>query len=193
MMRTLFCDKKFKFFLNLALSGSAILCTTSAQALPGQNIETVRQEAKNSPVLPVLVYNRQVAAYTGIRTIKDGLLALFVKVNPENRISTREQIITQVSEPGLAFTRDNVRGLEMIQRIYNPQVANDFRNSKYVAQVGKTDFYQGNMFVYITERNPLEGVRRLSLVPTSDLGAAIKREQLCQIHKCVVYHPFSPP
>ena len=183
----------FKVLRNLACSSIALLLvSTSAHALPGQSLETVRQWAKESFVLPSLVYNRKVDAYTGIRTIEGGLLALYVKLRPRDGVVTQEQIVSQLNAPGLAFTRNNAKGLKLIERIYNPQIAEDFRKSDYVAQVGDIDFYQGKQFVYITNRRPLQGTRRLQVILVSDLRKAIEQEVFCQTNSCVSYQPFFP-
>jgi len=175
------------------LSGIALLMGVApAHALPGQNLKTVRQWAKESFVLPpALVYNPQYDAYTGIRTIDGGLLALYVKVRPQDQVSVREQIVTQLNAPKLSFARNDAEGLKLIERLYTPAIADDFRNSKYVAQIGQTDFYQGKKFVYTTLQQ--QGIRRFSVMPLSELKQAIRHQVACQNDHCVVYQPFYPP
>ncbi|UBF30684.1 hypothetical protein K9N68_36595 (plasmid) [Kovacikia minuta CCNUW1] len=175
------------------LSGVALLMGVApAHALPGQNLKTVRQWAKESFVLPpALIYNPQYDAYTGIRTIDGGLLALYVKVRPQDQVSVREQIVTQLDKPKLSFARNDAEGLKLIERIYTPEIADDFRNSKYVAQIGQTDFYQGKRFVYTTLQQ--QGIRRFSIMPLSELNQSIQRQVACQNGHCVVYQPFYPP
>ncbi|MGA7936016.1 MAG: hypothetical protein WCA35_20855 [Kovacikia sp.] len=176
----------------LLLGGIAlILGAAPVYALPGQKLDTIRRWAKESFVLPPdLVYNPEYNAYTGIRTITGGLLALYVKVRPLDNVSVREQIVMQLNEPNLRFTRNDAEGLKLIERIYNPEIAEDFRMSKYVAQVGKTDFYQGNKFVYTTFQQ--QGIRRFSVIPISDLKQVVQQQTACQNKNCFVYQPFIP-
>lgn len=196
-MKRLLHNKPLKFLSQLALGSVALtLGATSANALPGQDIAAIRTWTENSSMLPALQYNRDVNAYTGIRTIPKGNLALFVKLRPENKTSVQEQIIAQVNAPELAFARDNAKGLEMIEQIYSFQIADDFRGSKYVArinspQVGSQDFYQGDRFIYITSQDPQRGIRRLQLIPVSQLREAIAQAKYCQTHTCFSYEPFS--
>lgn len=181
-----------RFSCNLALSTVALLLgMTPAYALPGQNLTTIRQWAKESFVLPPnLVYNPKYDAYTGIRTVGSGLLALYVKVRPQDNVSVREQIVTQINAPDLRFARNDAEGLKLVERIYSPEIAKDFQASKFVAQIGDTDFYQGKKFAYTTLEQ--KGIRRFSVIPVSDLKQAIQREVSCQNNNCVVYQPFNP-
>lgn len=192
-MKRLF-NRKFKLLRNLTLSGIALLLSTApAHALPGQNLETIREWSKKSFVLPpALVYNPDYDAYTGIRTIKDGMLALSVKVDPQDKTSVHEQVVTLLNRPGFAFTRSNLQGLKLVEQIYNPQIAEDFRTSKFVAQVGEVDFYQGDQFVYTTHNRFLRGIRRFDVIPVDNLKQAIDREVFCQTNKCNVYQPLTP-
>lgn len=184
---------RFQFLHNLLLTNLAILLYASPSlALPGQTLPQVKQWAKRSFILPAtLTYNPEVDAYTGIRTVEGGLLALMVKVRPQDQVVTQEQIVTQRNLPNLELTRENAAGLKFIQRVYNAEIAEDFHRAKYVAQVGNTSFYQGQQFVYITYPR-VGGIQRLKVVPTSDLTAAIEQEKSCLTHQCVVYQPFSP-
>ncbi|NJP12163.1 MAG: hypothetical protein HC866_24095 [Leptolyngbyaceae cyanobacterium RU_5_1] len=166
---------------------------TSAHALPGQTIETVRKWAENSAILPVLVYNRDVDAYTGLRSVPGGNLALLVKVRPEDNTSVEEQLVTIMNTPGLAFARNNAQGLEMIERMYNSQVTDDFRGSKYVGQIGNYDFYQGGKFVYIVSDGLPDGIRRFHVISGDQLDEAIAQAKHCQTHKCFTYQPFLTP
>lgn len=164
-----------------------------AHALPGQSLEMVQQWAKDSDVLPpALVYTPDVNAYTGIRTIEQGLLALSVKVRPTDNVVLHEQIVVQLNAPNLMFSRENAEGLKLIGHIYDPQIADDFRNADYVAKVGNSDFYQGDRFVYLTEHHPSEGIHRLSVISIYDLRQAIDRAVFCQTNTCIVYRPFFP-
>lgn len=191
-MRGFFNSKLAKFSQNLAMSGMVLLLSnTSAYALPGQNLQTIRQWAKKSFVLPPeLIYNPDYDAYTGIRTIDGGMLALYVKVRPQDGVSVQEQIVTQIYEPNLTFARNNAAGLGLIERIYTPEIAKDFQTARYVAQIGSTDFYQGQEFAYVTLQQG--GIRRFSVIPRSDLNQAIKQEVSCQNSNCVIYQPFKP-
>jgi hypothetical protein len=172
-------------------SVASLMSVAPAHALPGQNLKTIRQWSKESFVLPpALVYNPQYDAYTGIRTIDGGLLALYVKVRPQDHVSVREQIVTQLGAPKLSFARNDAEGLKLIERIYTPAIADDFRTSKYVAQIGKTDFYQGKKFVYTTLQQ--QGIRRFNVMPLSELNQTIQRQVACQNERCVVYQPFYP-
>jgi hypothetical protein len=179
-------------FSSFAL-GSLLLHALPTYALPGQSLKVIRQEAKKSFVLPPnLVYNDEFDAYTGIRTIDDGVLAMYVRVRPQDQVSTQEMFVIQRKAPNLAFVRNDAEGLRLIERMYNAQIANDFRTSKYVAQIGEADFYQGKQFVYITYNQPTEGIWRFSVLPLDALQTAIKREVYCQANECVGYQPFLP-
>lgn len=186
------CFNCFNMVRDLAIGSIMLLFTaTSAAALPGQSLETVKQWAEASNVLPpALAYDRDVNAFTGVRTIEDGLLALSVKVRFHDNIVVREQIVVQPNVPNLAFSRESPEGLKLIERIYDAQVAEDFRKSDYVAKVGNSDFYQGDRFVYIIEQLPRQVIQQFSVIPIADLRAAIDQAVFCQMNTCVVYQPF---
>ncbi len=199
-MKQLLYPNKFLIYPNkfLTLICNAFLCSmallpsaTSANALPGQKLTTIRQWSSESLLLPPnLVYNPEYAAYTGMRTIEGGLLALYVKIRPQDNISVWEQVVTQVNAPNLSFARNDREGLTLIERIYSAEIAEDFRTSKYVARIGETKFYQGSQFAYtVLEQS---GIRRFSVIPVSNLKQAIQREVACQTDSCVVYQPFVP-
>lgn len=170
-----------------------LLSATPVRALPGQSLKTVREAARKSFVLPPnLVYNDEFDAYTGIRTIDEGVLAMYVKVRPQDQVSTQEMFVIQRNASKLAFARNDAEGLKLLERMYNSQIATDFRTSKYVAQIGEADFYQGKQFVYITYNQPTQGTWRFSVLPLDALQTAIKQEVYCQTNECVGYQPFLP-
>lgn len=174
-------------------SFALLLSSSSVYALPGQLLETVQQWAKESDVLPdALVYTHDVKAYTGTRTIDQGLVALSVKVRSNDKRVLHEQIVVQLNAPNLVLSRENAEGVKLIERIYDAQIADDFRNADYAAKVGNTNFYQGDRFVYITEHRPNEATQRLSVISINDLRPAIDREVFCQTNPCLVYQPFFP-
>lgn len=115
-------------------------------------------------------------------------MALYVKVSPQDQTSVYEQIVTQLDAPGLRFERNDAEGLSLIERIYNPQIAQDFQTSKFVAQIGNTDVYQGKKFTYTTAQ--AQGIQRFSVFPANSSQKVIQREISCQSNNCVVYQPF---
>lgn len=181
----------------LALTISSLVIpfqATSSLGLPGQSLDTVRRWTTENPVIPEIIYNPEVQGYTGLETIQGGLIAFLVRVNPENNQVTQEQITTLVGTTNLAFTRDNEPGLELLGRVYDAGLVNDFRESRYVAKVGTRRFYQGERFAYIASDRPLNDAVRFNIIPITNLRQAIEQAKFCQVQTaaCNPYHPFYP-
>ncbi|MCV3212364.1 hypothetical protein OGM63_02265 [Plectonema radiosum NIES-515] len=117
---------KFNLLSTAALSVCAIALTVApANALPGQNINTVLNWAKTRPQLSALKYNSETHGYGG----RNGNLYFFVNTTSQNGTVTKEGI-TVSNDPSIKFTTDNAKGVKLLQNIYNSEIANDFRNSR---------------------------------------------------------------
>jgi hypothetical protein len=113
---------KFNFLSTAALSVLAIALTVApANALPGQNINTVLKWAKTRPQLSALKYNSEAHGYEG----RNGNLYFYVNATSQNGAVTKEGI-TVSDDPSIKFTTNNAKGMKLLQNIYNSEIANDF-------------------------------------------------------------------
>ncbi len=168
---------KFNYFFNATVSALAILlAVTPANALPGQNINTVVKWAKTKPQLPTLRYNSEAHGYDGTK----GKLYFYADVTAENGTVTKEGIT--VSGSGLKFTTKNANAVKLLQNIYNSQIANDFQKSRYVTKVGRDLYYRGQKFAYITAE--VQGGSALQIIPLRNLQEFIDNAKYCQTNQC---------
>lgn len=169
---------KFNYLFNATLSAIAvILAITPANALPEQNINTVVKWAKTRPLLPTLRYNSEAHGYEGTK----GKLYFYADVTQENGTVTKEGI-TVSGDARLKFIRNNAKALELLQNIYNSNIANDFQKSRYVSKVGRDQFYSGQKFAYITAE--VQGGSSLQIISLRNLPEFIKNAKYCQTHQC---------
>ncbi|MBW4417910.1 MAG: hypothetical protein KME13_01625 [Myxacorys californica WJT36-NPBG1] len=180
--------------LTLAFLGTA----SSAQALPGQKIQTVLQWAQKHSLLSP--FKRDIGElsglpfYTSEAKVKGGSIVFAMNPTDQTDIVVGEEAIayrTQSNRANAAFTRTNTEGLNLIRSIYTQplaNVANDFQQSKYVARVefNHVDlrFFQGKRFGYTTLefKEPSQGERfyHFKVIPLKDLNSAILSEQQCR-------------
>ncbi|MBD2679839.1 MULTISPECIES: hypothetical protein [Nostoc] len=173
-------SKSFKFNCLFSITTSAIaliLAVTPANALPGQNINTVVKWAKTRPQLPTLRYNSEAHGYDGTK----GKLYFYADVTAENGTVTKEGITVSGSDR-LKFTTKNANAVKLLQNIYNSQIANDFQKSRYVIKVGRDLYYRGQKFAYITAE--VQGGSSLQIIPASNLQEFIDNAKYCQTNQC---------
>lgn len=169
---------KFNLLSTAALSVFAIALTVApANALPGQNINTVLNWAKTRPQLSALKYNSEANGYEG----RNGNLYFYVNTTSQNGTVTKEGI-TVSKDPSIKFTTNNAKGMKLLQNIYNSEIANDFRNSRSVAKVGRNTFHSGQKFAYITA--DVQGGTNLQIISLNNLQGEIKNAKYCQTHQC---------
>lgn len=169
---------KFNFLSTAALSICAIALTVApANALPGQNINTVLNWAKTRPQLSALKYNSEAHGYEG----RNGNLYFYVNTTSQNGTVTKEGI-TVSDDPSIKFTTNNAKGMKLLQNIYNSEIANDFRNSRSVAKVGRDNFHRGQKFAYITAA--VQGGTNLQIISLNNLQSEINNAKYCQTHQC---------
>ena len=91
--------EKINLLFTTALSVFAIALTVApANALPGQNINTVLKWAKSRPQLSALKYNSEAHGYEG----RNGNLYFYVNTTSENGTVTKEGI-TVSNDPSIKF------------------------------------------------------------------------------------------
>ncbi len=169
---------KFNLLSTAALCVCAIaLNVAPANALPGQNINTVLNWAKTRPQLSALKYNSEAHGYEG----RNGNLYFYVNATSQNGTVTKEGI-TVSDDPSIKFTINNAKGVKLLQNIYNSEIANDFRNSRSVAKVGRDNFHRGQKFAYITAA--VQGGTNLQIISLNNLQSEINNAKFCQTHQC---------
>jgi hypothetical protein len=142
----------------IAISTLEIVFTvTPTNALPGENVATTLKWAKTNPQLPTLEYSSETLTYSGTQ----GNLQFFISVvdTSDNFIYTspnppawtvRSETIEVKQDSNIKFSQKTTKSIKLIQNIYNLNIANDFRNSRYVAKINGMNFYEGKLFAYIT-------------------------------------------
>lgn len=174
----MFARNKFNLLSTAALSVCAIALTVApANALPGQNINTVLKWAKARPQLSALKYNSEANGYEG----RNGNLYFYVNTTSQNGTVTKEGI-TVSNDPSIKFTTKNTKSLKLLQNIYNLEIANDFRNSGSVTKVGRDNFHRGQKFAYITAA--VQGGTNLQIISLNNLQSQINNAKYCQTHQC---------
>jgi hypothetical protein len=164
----------------------------SAQALPGQSVQTVTQWAKQHPLLSP--FKRGIGELSGMpfynsqATVKTG--TIYFSMNPDQRDKqSREETIAYSTKTQFdGFTRTNAKGLDLIRSIYGPAIVSDFQKSRYLARVDfnphEEQFYRGQQFGYhvvrFKEARQAERFFHLSVVPLSDLDTMITNSRLCR-------------
>ncbi|MFN6558948.1 MAG: hypothetical protein RMY28_003970 [Nostoc sp. ChiSLP01] len=168
----------FNYLFHATASAIAILlAVTPANALPGQNINTVVKWAKTRPQLPALRYNSEAHGYDGTK----GKLYFYADVTSEDGTVTKEGITVSGSDR-LKFTTKNANAVKLLQNIYNSQIANDFQKSRYVTKIGRDLYYRGQKFAYITAE--VQGGSSLQIILLRNLQEFIDNAKYCQTNQC---------
>ncbi|QSJ19892.1 hypothetical protein JYQ62_14985 [Nostoc sp. UHCC 0702] len=169
---------KINNLFSTAVSVLAIVLTiTPANALPGQNINTVIKWAKTKSQLSPLRYNSEAHGYEGSK----GNLYFYADVTSENGIVTKEGI-TVSRDSSVKFTTKSSQAVKLLKDIYNSNIANDFQKSRYVTKVGRDQFYRGQSFAYITAQ--VQGGSAFQIIQLSKLQGVIDNAKYCQTHEC---------
>jgi hypothetical protein len=171
-------SNNFDFKLSIALSTlTLILSLAPANALPGQNITTVVNWAKNRANLPAIKYNSESHGYEGTK----GKLYFYADVTSQNGTVTKEGI-TVSGDSSLKFTQKNSKAVKLIQNIYNSNIANDYQKSRNVIKIGRDQFSRGQKYAYITAE--VQGGSAFQMIPLSSLQEAINNAKFCQTNQC---------
>ncbi|OCQ98956.1 hypothetical protein BCD64_23235 [Nostoc sp. MBR 210] len=178
----MFKTNKFSWFHFVALSTLAITFTIHpANALPGQNINTVLNWVKKKPQLPSLEYGHESLTYYGTK----GNLSFYVTVNQQRVI---REVLSVNGESKLKFSKKDVKAVKLIQDIYGINIANDFKNSRYVTKIADQKFYRGQKFAYSTfdldSTNDVSAVSELEIIFLNSLQQKIDNAKYCQTHQC---------
>ncbi|MCF2150187.1 hypothetical protein IQ276_027900 [Desmonostoc muscorum LEGE 12446] len=165
-----------------ALSTLAITFVIApANALPGQNINTVLNWVKTKPQLPTLQYGHETLTYYGIK----GNLSFHVTV--PQKIVTQEGISVN-GDSKLKFTKKNVKAVKLLQDIYGSNIANDFKNSRYVTKIAHEQFYRGQKFAYSTSdfeaTSDASSTSAFQIIPLNNLQQNIDSAKYCQTNQC---------
>ncbi|MCC5634361.1 hypothetical protein LC593_00555 [Nostoc sp. CHAB 5844] len=171
-------SNKFNLFTLATLSCLAVaIAVTPANALPGQNINTVIKWAKTRAKLPKLTYSSEAHGYSGTK----GNLYFYVDVTSEKGTVTKEGI-TVSEDSSVKFTTKNAKVVKLIQTIYNSNIANDFSQSRRITKIGRDHYYQGKKYAYILAE--VEGGSAFQLINLRQLQAEIDNAKYCQTHQC---------
>ncbi|MBD2514511.1 hypothetical protein H6G93_05715 [Nostoc sp. FACHB-973] len=165
-----------------ALSTLAITFVIApANALPGQNINTVLNWVKTKPQLPTLQYGHETLTYYGTK----GNLSFHVTV--PQKIVTQEGISVN-GDSKLKFTKKNVKAVKLLQDIYGSNIANDFKNSRYVTKIAHEQFYRGQKFAYSTSdfeaTSDASSTSAFQIIPLNNLQQNIDSAKYCQTNQC---------
>ncbi|MBD2494020.1 hypothetical protein [Nostoc sp. FACHB-280] len=171
-------SNKFNFSTLAVVSSLAFMVAMApANALPGQNINTVIKWAKTKTQLPRLTYSSEAHGYSGNK----GNLYFYVDVPAENGIVTKEGI-TISGDSSIKFTSKNAKAVRLIQSIYNANIANDFSQSRRVNKVGRDHYYRGQKYAYILAE--VQGGSAFQIIKLNQLQAEIDSAKYCQTHQC---------
>lgn len=171
-------SNKFNLLTLVALSSLAVvIAVTPANALPGQNINTVIKWAKTKAKLPRLTYSSEAHGYSGTK----GNLYFYVDVPSEQGIVTKEGI-TVSGDSSIKFTTKNAKAVKLIQNIYNANIANDFSQSRRITKIGRDHYYKGKKYAYILAE--VVGGSAFQIINLKQLQAEIDNAKYCQTHQC---------
>ncbi|MFN6495725.1 MAG: hypothetical protein RMX65_001480 [Nostoc sp. DedQUE01] len=175
-------NNKFNLLHFAALSTLAItFAVAPANALPGQNINTVLSWVKTKPQLPTLEYGHETLTYYGSKSN----LSFYVTV--PQKIVTQESISVN-GDSKLKFTKKNVKAVKLLQDIYGSNIANDFKNSRYVTKVAHEQFYRGQKFAYSASdfeaTTGAPSISELQIIPLNNLQENIDSAKYCQTNQC---------
>lgn len=179
----------------LCVAGLSVLAlnfVSSAQALPGQSVQTVSQWAKQHPLLSP--FKRGIGElsglpfYTSQAKVQTGVINFLMNSDRADKQSREETIAYGTKTAFDGFTRTNTKGLDLIRSIYDQAMVNDFQKSRYVARVDfnpyEYQFFRGQRFGYIALRfkqaNQGERFFHFKVVPLSDLNGKIAGTQQCR-------------
>jgi uncharacterized alpha/beta hydrolase family protein len=160
------------------LSALAVMSAiTPANALPGQNINTVIKWAKTRAKLPTLTYSSEAHGYSGTK----GNLYFYVDVPSEKGTVTKEGI-TVSGDSSLKFTTKNAKAVKLIQNIYNTNIANDFSQSRRITKIERDHYYKGKKYAYILAE--VQGGSAFQIISLQQLQEEIDNAKYCQTHQC---------
>ncbi len=162
--------------LGLSL-GIALNLILPVSALPGQNLKTAIQWARNHPLIQNLSnhdYPYSCKDFKGkyIQTYRGNYLRYFVYVHADNHFSLTDIIFEKI----YFYQEDKIK---LLTDIYGWKIAEDFQNSKYVANIytygEHYKFYRGKRFAYIVEGVKFNFLYLLRLEDFNDAVNNIRR------------------
>ncbi|MBE9034216.1 hypothetical protein [aff. Roholtiella sp. LEGE 12411] len=175
-------SNKFKWLYFAALSTLVVtFAFAPANALPGQNINTVLKWVKTKPQLPTLTYSSETLTYYGTRDN----LSFHVSVDQQK---VRSESISVNGDSKLRFTQKNAKAVKFLQDIYGSNIANDFKNARYVTKISDIHFYRGQKFAYTVFEfeggTDLPGSSGFEIIPLNKLQQDIDNTKYCQTNQC---------
>ncbi|MCU0548831.1 MAG: hypothetical protein MUC48_05740 [Leptolyngbya sp. Prado105] len=169
----------------------ALACNlnSSASAIPGDSVQTVKNWAKQHSLLSPL--NRGIAElsglpfYTSQAKLPNGTVVFSMSPDRQDKISQRETIAFATAQAFPGFTRQN---LDVIRQIFNRRIVSDFRASRYVAKVDyafvENRYFRGSQFAYQTAtfKQAQNGQKfyHFTVIPLKDLEAIIQGDRQCR-------------
>ncbi|WP_414568786.1 hypothetical protein [Nostoc sp. CCY 9925] len=180
-------SNKFNLLHFATLSTLAItFAVAPANALPGQNINTVLSWLKTKPQLPTLEYGHETLIYYGTKAN----LSFYVTVHESNQRIVTHETISINGDSKLKFTKKNVKAVKLLQDIYGSNIANDFKNSRYVTKVAHEQFYRGQKFAYSASdfeaTADAPSISGFQIIPLNNLQQNIDSAKYCQTNQCDV-------
>jgi hypothetical protein len=161
----------------VTLSTLAVISTVKpATALPGQSANDLLQWAKSRP-LPTLKYSSEVYSYTGNK----GNLHFYAATTAENGKIMREGV-TVSHDKTIKFSTRNGKSVKVIAGIYGLQIADDFKNAKFMETVGRNSFLRGKQYAYTVAK--VQDGTNFQIFPLKDLPKEISQAKYCQTHEC---------
>lgn len=150
--------KLLQIFIHSTLvSAFTIAVANSANALPGENINSMIQWSEKHSFLTKLTSVKQLEDgypnYSSNRNFEGGSFSFNVYTDNKNTVTTEtiDYRTYQGGDRNLKFAQNNGSGLRLVEQVYGSSIAKDFKNSKYVTQLpldGYLQFYQGQRFAY---------------------------------------------
>jgi hypothetical protein len=150
----------------VTLSTLAVISTVKpATALPGQSANELLQWAKSKP-LPTLKYSSEVYSYTGNK----GNFHFYAATTAENGKIMREGV-TVSHDLTIKFSTRNGKAVKVIEGIYSLRIASDFKNSQFIATVGRDSFLRGKQYAYSVAK--VQDGTNCQIFPLKDLQKEI--------------------
>jgi hypothetical protein len=175
--------KIYQYLISIAFTPATIMgIVTSANALPGQNINNVIQWSEAHSFLPKLTPVKRLEDgypnYSSDRNLNGGSLSFNVYTHSRN-IVTSETIDYRTYQGGnqnLEFAKNNSSGLRLVRQIYGSSITKDFQDSKYITQLpldGYLRFYKGRKFAY--QVWTAKSSHQFTVIPVSNLQETINK------------------
>ncbi|MBE9009559.1 hypothetical protein IQ250_05000 [Pseudanabaenaceae cyanobacterium LEGE 13415] len=177
--------------LLLPLLAFTFVCSlsNSAQALPGESVQTVKNRIANnaafSPIKRGIGELSGAPFYRSQAKLPDGELSFVMNADRQDQRSTVEAIAFGATQPFAGFTRENV---SLIYQTFGKATTQEFVRSQYIAKVDfnqvEKRFYRGRTFGYVTSmfKQSQDGRKyyHFMVLPLSDFNAQLQADQQCR-------------